>query len=186
MKLFLGLTLLGTAAFGLLAPAQEDPAPDVGVLQTDVDRAGRPGGARFGSLVHAVVADALVTQKAGLEELAALHGRLLRAHDDEIEAAEATARAALDHELLARARRSRDLRVETAVALRLADGTIAEGVVDLAFRERTDAGHRWTVVDLKTDADPGADPVYARQLALYVEAIGAATGEPTTGVLFAI
>ena len=40
-------------------------------------------------------------------------------------------------------------RRETPITLTLADGTIVEGVLDLAFREK----HEWTVVDFKTDRE---------------------------------
>ena len=67
--------------------------------------------------------------------------------------------------------------------LRLADGSLAEGVVDLAFRE----ARGWTVVDFKTDREISARRhEYARQLALYARAISAATGEPARAVLLVV
>ena len=67
--------------------------------------------------------------------------------------------------------------------LRLADGSLAEGVVDLAFRE---AGV-WTVVDFKTDRDLEAHRAEHRtQVLLYAAAIAAATGETARGVLLAL
>jgi ATP-dependent exoDNAse (exonuclease V) beta subunit len=65
---------------------------------------------------------------------------------------------------------------------RLEDGTLIEGVVDLAFREA--AG--WTVVDFKTDARPDSHPRYAEQLRLYCAAITAATGLPARAALLAV
>jgi ATP-dependent helicase/nuclease subunit A len=61
------------------------------------------------------------------------------------------------------------------------DGTLVEGVVDLAFE---DAG-AWTVVDYKTDRDllPLDEAQYRRQVALYASAIAQATGQPAAGVL---
>jgi len=71
------------------------------------------------------------------------------------------------------------------VLLKLAEGGLAEGVVDLAFREE-DAGG-WTVVDFKTDRE--LEPhlsEYAAQVRLYAEAVVRATGEPARGVLLMV
>ena len=56
------------------------------------------------------------------------------------------------------------------------DGTLVEGIVDLAFEE---AG-AWTVVDYKTDREIAAagEDRYRRQVALYASAIAQATGHP--------
>ena len=68
--------------------------------------------------------------------------------------------------------------------LREDDGTIIEGVVDLAFFEES-AG--WTVVDFKTDLDMGdRKGAYARQVAVYARAISAATGAPAKGALLSV
>ena len=77
------------------------------------------------------------------------------------------------------------LRREVPVLVRLEDGALAEGVVDLAFRE--DGASTWTVVDFKTDRElAGERARYEAQLRLYVDAISRATGEPAHGVLFAV
>ena len=58
----------------------------------------------------------------------------------------------LGHDLLARARRAAArgaCRRETPVTLTLEDGTLVEGVVDLAFEE----DGAWIVVDYKTDRE---------------------------------
>jgi ATP-dependent exoDNAse (exonuclease V) beta subunit len=69
------------------------------------------------------------------------------------------------------------------VALRLEDGTIAEGVVDLAFRD--DGG--WTVVDFKTDFEiEGRLEDYRAQVGLYARAVAAATGLPARAVLLRV
>mgnify|MGYP000941432789 CR=1 FL=1 len=63
------------------------------------------------------------------------------------------------------------------------DGTLVEGVVDLAFREEG----AWTVVDFKTDRDLGLElPVYRRQVALYARAVASAMGEMAHGVLLRV
>ena len=82
------------------------------------------------------------------------------------------------HGLLARARVADArgaCRRETPVTCLLPDGTMLEGVVDLAFEE---AG-AWTVVDYKTDREILADGEarYRRQVALYASAIAQATAE---------
>jgi ATP-dependent exoDNAse (exonuclease V) beta subunit len=77
-----------------------------------------------------------------------------------------------------------DLRRETPVMHRLDDGRLAEGVVDLAFREKSGGGSVWTVVDFKTDRELQARRrEYEAQVALYAEAIARATGEAAHAVL---
>ncbi|HEX2485942.1 MAG TPA: PD-(D/E)XK nuclease family protein, partial [Myxococcota bacterium] len=69
--------------------------------------------------------------------------------------------------------------------VRLDDGALAEGVVDLAFRE--DDGSTWTVVDFKTDREvAGGRGRYEAQLRLYAAAISCATGERARGVLLSL
>lgn len=68
---------------------------------------------------------------------------------------------------------------------RLADGTVLEGVADLAFREELPTGPAWTVVDFKTDACVEA-PEYAAKLSLYCSAIARASGVPARAVLLSI
>ena len=59
-----------------------------------------------------------------------------------------------------------------------------EGVVDVAFLEEDG----WTVIDFKTDHElrEGGLDAYRRQVALYAEAIAAATGRPARPVLFRV
>ena len=59
---------------------------------------------------------------------------------------------------------------------------MVEGSADLAFREQTG----WVVVDFKSDAHPEDEPRYRAQIAAYVEAIRAATGNPGRGVILAV
>jgi ATP-dependent exoDNAse (exonuclease V) beta subunit len=94
--------------------------------------------------------------------------------------------AALAHPLLVRAAKAKRARREVPVAYPLGDGVIAEGVVDLAFEEEGADGPRWTVVDFKTDLAEGAADEYRGQIALYVEAIAAATGAPVDGILLGV
>jgi ATP-dependent exoDNAse (exonuclease V) beta subunit len=122
-----------------------------------------------------------------LEDIASLEARLLAMEDDDAVAAAAVVERVLAHDLLVRARRADArgaCRRETAVTLTLEDGTLVEGVVDLAFEEDGE----WIVVDYKTDreiATAGEDR-YRRQVALYASAIARATGARASGVLLRI
>jgi ATP-dependent exoDNAse (exonuclease V) beta subunit len=103
---------------------------------------------------------------------------------EENAAAAVAAEAALAHPLLRRAAASGAVRRETPVLLQMGDGVLAEGVVDLAFRE---PGAGWLVVDFKTDRELEARrEVYAAQVRLYADAVAKATGEPARGVLLVV
>jgi ATP-dependent exoDNAse (exonuclease V) beta subunit len=111
----------------------------------------------------------------------------VQATPEEVDAAAQAARHALAHPVLRRAARATAVRRETPVLLRQADGRLAEGIVDLAFREETQQGARWTVVDWKTDREVGSRrATYERQVGLYAEAIAQATGEPAEGMLLVV
>ncbi len=148
----------------------------------------RPSGAAFGTLVHAVLARApFDATRAVLDEVAVAEARLLAMTDADATAAAAVVERVLAHELLARARRAaarNACRRETPVTLTLDDGTLVEGVVDLAFEE----DGAWTVVDYKTDREIAAEgeEQYRRQLTLYASAIARATGQPAAAVLVRI
>lgn len=197
------------------AETDEEPRSGRRVAWVDVPRPAaegpdgeeRPGGERFGDLVHRILAE--VSLDAGsdaVEELAATLGRTLASPETEIVAAAALATRALEHEVLDRARAalvSRPGAVHREVPVFHARDTaasdedeghdrergpaIVEGVADLAFREVTDAGPRWTVVDYKTDGRPaGRRTEYEAQVACYVEAIERARGEPARGIVLAL
>jgi len=143
----------------------------------------RPRGRRFGSLVHAVLADVdLGAAPAAIAGVARAQGRLVGATAEEVDGAIRAVSAALAHPVLRRAAAAQECRREEPVAQRLSDGTLLEGAVDLAFREA--AG--WTVVDFKTDAQPDSHPQYAAQLRLYCDAIAAASGLPAAAILLAV
>jgi len=74
-------------------------------------------------------------------------------------------------------------RREWPLMLRLDDGRLVEGTLDLAFEEP--AG--WTVVDFKTD-EPGEASldVYRRQVALYCRALRAGSDRPVSGVILQV
>jgi hypothetical protein len=95
-------------------------------------------------------------------------------------------RQALAHPLLRRAAEAAQggrCRREVPLALTLDDGTLVEGVADLAFYE-DDASPAWTVVDFKTDRDlAGRLPEYRRQLGAYAAAVARASGQPARAVV---
>jgi ATP-dependent exoDNAse (exonuclease V) beta subunit len=161
------------------------PAEAVAVESTDATRRARPHGKRFGVLVHAVLATvALDAEEGAIADASRIQGRVTGASEEEIAAVRDVVGAALTHPLLVRARNAERLEREVAVMVREDDGSIVEGVVDLAFFEK-DAG--WTVVDFKTDLAMGERrEAYVKQVALYARAIAVATGAPAKGALLSV
>jgi ATP-dependent helicase/nuclease subunit A len=151
----------------------------------------RPSGRRFGVLVHATLASIdLDADVDAIQALAAINGRLIAASDEEMKAAVVVVGAALRHPIQRRAAvsaRKGGLRRETPVLLRLDDGDLIEGVVDLAFKEATPSFTGWTVLDFKTDREFATlSDRYTAQVSAYSEAIGAATGLPSRGILMVV
>ena len=150
-----------------------------------------PSGRRFGTLVHAILAvisfDADQSVVAGMSEL---HGRVVGATRHEIAVAAKTIEATLNHSIFQRAKQAAVdgfLRREVPVVTKADDGSLVEGIIDLAFRESTADGLRWTVVDFKTDRDPTkAEAIYERQVCLYCRAVTASTGLPCGGYVCAL
>jgi ATP-dependent helicase/nuclease subunit A len=147
----------------------------------------RPKGARFGSLVHAVLAT--LPMDAGPQEIettVALQGRIYGATRQEIFSAQLAAERALAHPMLRRAGEAwkrGECRRETPMTLLDSDGTLIEGTVDLAFREHRE----WLIVDFKTDEEvEKALHAYSRQVELYADAVSKATGQASRGVLMII
>jgi ATP-dependent helicase/nuclease subunit A len=177
---------------------EQEQEPDVGEIAValestslrDEERSQRPGGTRFGTLVHAVLAAVDLAADADEVQAAAIaEARLLGSPAAELAACATAVTHALGHPILARAREAQrvgGLRRETPVLLALQGGTLIEGVVDLAFRVAP--GESWTVVDFKTDREiPAAQLAgYEAQVRLYARAIAAATGEAVNGVLLRV
>jgi ATP-dependent helicase/nuclease subunit A len=168
-------------------PDDEESLAREVTLVTATPAAPRPGGPRFGTLVHAALATvALDAGPAQIAEGVFLQARILGAPAAEVEAATAAVTAALAHPLMARVRdawRAGRCRRETPVAWRQPDGALVEGVLDLAFE---DAGG-WTVVDFKTDAEIAAElATYRRQVRLYASIVARATGTAVTPVLMQV
>ena len=144
----------------------------------------RPFGPRFGSLVHAVLATIPLDGDAEqIRASAQLHGRILGALAEEIEAAGTTVAAAFRHPLMERARKAAARGAchrEVPLTLREEDGTLIEGLADLAFQE----SGKWIVVDFKTDQELAAAlERYRRQVAIYATAISKATRSSSEGFL---
>jgi ATP-dependent exoDNAse (exonuclease V) beta subunit len=167
------------------------PQASIALEQIPID-ARRPSGTRFGTLVHATLAAVdLDAPDSGVRAAARSQARLVGATQEETDAATIAVTAALAHPLLrdaARAAARGGVRRETPVVLRLGDGTLAEGVVDLAFRSGDSSGTgTWTVVDFKTDREISAHRErYEAQIRIYVESVAAATGESAHGVLLVL
>ena len=66
-------------------------------------------------------------------------------------------------------------------------GSLIEGVFDLAFREDTPDFIGWTVLDFKTDREfATSSDRYTAQVSFYSEAIRAATGLLSQGIVFVV
>ena len=141
----------------------------------------RPSGTRFGILVHAVLAEVpLDAARDRIADHAHVQARLLGATPEETDAAISAVGAALAHPVLVEARKALEVRRELPLQVRLPDGVLAEGVVDLAYRDASG----WVVVDFKTDADPALrKDEDVRPVALYSFALRRATGAAGRGVL---
>ncbi len=142
------------------------------------------------------VFEAALPEPLALGEHALVHALLEQAEEPGEPAARALARgcganeadavaaleivaAALRHPLLQTAARSACYR-EMPLMLKMEDGTLVEGRVDLAFRD--DSG--WVLVEFKTDS---ADQLrYRNQLQLYASALRQATGLAVHGILLEV
>jgi ATP-dependent helicase/nuclease subunit A len=134
--------------------------------------------------VHATLATVPLDANGDqVQQIAALYARVLGAEERETAAAAAAVQSALAHQLMVRARDALAqgrCRRETPITLTLSDGSLVEGVLDMAFLEN-DA---WTVVDFKTDRELEKELAhYENQVSLYASAISRSTGYPTSAVL---
>lgn len=144
----------------------------------------RPGGIRFGALVHAVLKDvALDADADAVTAVAKMHGRILEASLEETEAAADAVVNALAHSVFARARACETHHREWPILLTTDDGEALDGALDLAFFE----DGQWVIVDFKTDHDPRVrGDQYRRQMSWYVHALVQTTGLPAYGILLRI
>jgi ATP-dependent exoDNAse (exonuclease V) beta subunit len=148
--------------------------------------AGRPGGIRFGTLMHAALATVpFDADSTTIERVVVSHGRVLGGTDQEIAAAAKLVQNVLGHPILHRARDAslqRRCRREVPVTFRTSAGLLVEGSVDLAFKE----GDHWTIVDFKTDEELRIPANYNQQIRLYGESVHASTGKAVRLVLMHI
>jgi ATP-dependent exoDNAse (exonuclease V) beta subunit len=168
--------------------ADESQMPLVELIELERPDAPRPGGERFGSLVHATLAVvSLDADEAAVRTAVDAQARMLAATAEEVEAAVERVVRALEHPILreaALAATRGDARREAPVLYRSGTGEWLEGVIDLAFRESPDA---WTVVDFKTDRDLSIGrESYERQVANYAVGVAAATRAEVRGVILAL
>jgi ATP-dependent exoDNAse (exonuclease V) beta subunit len=133
--------------------------------------AGRPGGRRFGRVVHEILQR--VDRLEEIPGLAAVWGRRHGASEVERDAAAEAARAAMSAIVLpAGAKRYREL----PVMVRLEDGTLVDGRIDCAWTD----GESWTVIDYKTDRREKRN---VAQVQIYGLALERATGQPVRGIV---
>jgi ATP-dependent helicase/nuclease subunit A len=166
-------------------PQPTDLGPEIELVSVS-RRKDRPHGARFGTLVHGVLLQvSLDADAAQIERIVALQGRILGASDAEMAAATEAVAQALGSAVMKRAHAAgaRCLR-ECPVLVKMPDGTLAEGIADLAFEEPDGGQRRWTVVDFKTDVEiSGHLATYRAQLKIYMRGIAQSTGARASGVL---
>jgi ATP-dependent exoDNAse (exonuclease V) beta subunit len=172
------------------AGTRERGVERVEVQVVERDDAERPGGRRFGTLVHAMLAVIdLRSVTDDLESTAAVQGKIVGATKEEMDAAIAAVLRAKRHPILQRAAdaaRSGRLRREIPIMIKQSESLI-EGIADLAFREELPDFAGWTVVDFKTDRElQEASDRYVQQVQLYSRAVSACTGLPARGVLLVI
>jgi ATP-dependent helicase/nuclease subunit A len=168
------------------AAALEGKALKVQLIELPRDQQ-RPAGPRYGSLVHSVLATVpLDADRARIEPVAQVQGRILGATPEEVASAIRVTETALAHPLMEHARRAADkgqCRREVPVTLREPDGSLVDGVVDLAFCE----DDTWKVVDFKTDRELTKElALYRRQVDLYAAAIATATGKTAVPILMRV
>jgi ATP-dependent exoDNAse (exonuclease V) beta subunit len=152
-----------------------------------LSEAKRPAGARFGALVHATLAAVPLNATADqVKAVTSLYARVFGSGRDETDAAAIAVQSALNHPLMTGAREAHAqgrCRRETPVTLKLEDGTLVEGVLDLAFSGKDG----WTVVDFKTDSELEKElKHYKRQVRLYLLSVEHVTGQPCTGILMKV
>lgn len=170
----------------LASQATEDPPGAVIAVEfvTTRKKQRAAAGKRFGALVHAVLRDVPLNAGPGvLKKAVELNARVLGATTSEAAAATEAVESSLAHSIFARAREAARCHREYPVTLRLEDGRMLEGVVDLAFVENG----AWVVVDFKTDADVSERSAqYQRQLRWYGYALTRLTGMESRAILLGI
>ena len=159
--------------------------PEIELALTTENGTIRPDGLRFGTLVHAVLADLSFAATADqIEAFVGYHARQLAAPAPEAAAAVRAVAAALAHPLLAAAAHAEATGLcyrELPLQQPRPDGTVVDGIADLVFH----TGEHWLVVDYKTDPHPD-QPTYRFQVHTYATMLTAARNEPARGCLFGV
>jgi ATP-dependent helicase/nuclease subunit A len=174
----------------LASQATEIPPGDpiLVTIERVVKAPGRPGGRRFGTLMHAVLRDVAFDASSEktrdtISQLVALHARSIGAPAEEIDAARVAVEALLAHPLIARFHGAQRVHREYPVTLPLTSNAVLDGVIDLAFVE----DGMWTIVDFKTDADTQERRGrYELQLRWYGYALEKLTGMRARAILFEV
>ncbi|HUS04709.1 MAG TPA: UvrD-helicase domain-containing protein [Bryobacteraceae bacterium] len=165
------------------APAASGRARGVELISIS-RAAGRPGGRRFGTLVHAVLTS--VEWNAPEDHVRAsaeLHARVIGATTEEMAAATDAVLRTLLHPLIQEAWTSERCHREFPLMVRLKNGDLAEGIADLAWLK----GGQWSVVDFKTDADLSIRRAkYERQLQIYSSGLAQAMSAPVRAYLVSL
>jgi ATP-dependent helicase/nuclease subunit A len=146
----------------------------------------RPHGPRFGSLVHlAMLRVSFDASDPAIRAAVSAEGRMLGADDAEVAAAAHAVSLALKSPLMKRVRASAEVRRECSVLDKLADGSMMEGIADLAFAEGANGATIWNIVDFKTDlAIASRLAEYRAQIGFYARGISRASKLPARGILF--
>jgi ATP-dependent exoDNAse (exonuclease V) beta subunit len=137
---------------------------------------GRPGGRKFGRLVHDILQHA--SPGEDVDALGVIWGRRHGTSELERAAAVEVARDALAHDALAVPAGARSYR-ELPVMVRLEDGTLVDGRIDFAWTD----GISWTVIDYKTDRREKRN---VAQVQVYALALQRATGLPVRGIVLEV
>jgi ATP-dependent exoDNAse (exonuclease V) beta subunit len=179
-------TLRVATATGLAHSSNANSAVDdeIRIEQTKHD-AKRPGRAAFGQLVHETILR--VPFNASRDEIhraANYVARVIGAGDADSDAATIAVERALASPIMKAAAKSARAHREYPILFKLDDGTLVEGIADLAFESFSNGATHWTIVDFKTDRDltPYLDQ-YRAQLRLYIQGLHKATNAPVTGVI---
>jgi ATP-dependent exoDNAse (exonuclease V) beta subunit len=145
----------------------------------------RPGRAAFGQLVHETILRVpFGATRSDIGRIANYVARVVGASEDDAEAATIAVERALAAPVMHAAATSERAHREYPILFRLENGTLVEGIADLAFETRLAGRTQWTIVDFKTDRElaPSLER-YRAQLRLYLQGIRKATGAETIGVI---
>ncbi|MGO9604073.1 MAG: UvrD-helicase domain-containing protein [Candidatus Binataceae bacterium] len=165
-------------------PATGTPRDAIRIEETRRE-AGRPSRAAFGQLVHETmlrVPFGATTEQ--IRRIAAYVARMIATDDADADAAAVAVERALESPAMRAAAAAARVHREYPILFTRDDGTLVEGIADLAFETGSNGSTHWTVVDFKTDRDltPHLDE-YRAQLGLYIEGIRKATGSHADGII---